>query len=121
MVRRVVLGSGVGVLGSRQRVPSASKSSLYRQPASSSGSPRLMDKVYRRGNEAEDEGDWSDLHDLTQSLAGKNRAHSSVEEYLYNHVNLPEVVNELALQAANLNQDRCTKNYYVYYDIDRKE
>ena len=39
-------GSGVGVLGSRQRVPSASKSSLYRQPASSSGSPRLMDKVY---------------------------------------------------------------------------
>lgn len=82
---------------------------------------RLMDKVYRRGNEAEDEGDWSDLHDLTQSLAGKNRAHSSVEEYLYNHVNLPEVVNELALQAAILNQDRCTKNYYVYYDIDRKE
>ena len=43
-----MLGSGVGVLGSRQRVPSASKSSLYRQPASSSGSPRLMDKADTR-------------------------------------------------------------------------
>ena len=79
---------------------------------------RLMDKVYRRGNKVENDDDWSDLHALTQSLAGKNRKYSSVEEYLYNHMNLPELVNELALQAAILNQDRCTKNYYVYYDTD---
>ncbi|UPQ97511.1 spore coat protein CotH [Chloropicon primus] len=82
---------------------------------------RLMDKVYRRGNRVEDEDDWSDLHALTQSLAGKNRKYSGVEEYLYNHANIPELVNELALQAAILNQDRCTKNYYVYYDTDMEE
>ena len=82
---------------------------------------RLMDKVYRRGNKVEDEEDWSTLHTLTQSLAGKNPQYSSVEEYLYNHMNLPELVNELALQAAILNQDRCTKNYYVYFDTDLEE
>ena len=48
-MRRVVRGSGVGVLGSRQRVPSASKSSLYRQPASSSGSPRHGQGGYQTG------------------------------------------------------------------------
>merc|ERR1712176_1434459 len=82
---------------------------------------RLMKKVYRRGNHVGDDDDWSDLHGLTKALAGKNKQYSSVEEYLYNHMNLPQLINELALQAAILNQDRCTKNYYVYYDIDSEE
>ena len=82
---------------------------------------RLLKKVYRRGNNVTNDGDWSDLHSLTQSLAGKNPSFSSVEQYLYTHMNLPELINELALQAAILNQDRCTKNYYVYYDTDQEE
>jgi hypothetical protein len=82
---------------------------------------RLMKKVYRRGNKVAEENDWSDLHSLTMALAGKDNKYSSVEEYLYNHMNLPQLINELALQAAILNQDRCTKNYYVYYDVDSEE
>jgi len=84
----------------------------------------LMNKVYRRGNKAgagaDEDSAWADLKSLTDSLAGNNPNYQSVEEYLYAHVNLPEVVNELALQAAILNQDRCTKNYYVYYDMDQE-
>ncbi len=61
---------------------------------------------YRRGNKVADEEDWSDLHELTQSLAGKNRRYAGVEEYLYNHMNLPELINELALQVSERANER---------------
>ena len=81
----------------------------------------LMRMVYRRGNRVDDDDDWSDLRGLTESLAGENGAYADVEHYLYHHMNLPELINELAVQAAILNQDRCTKNFYVYYDPSLEE
>lgn len=35
-------------------------------------------------------------------------------DYAFDYLDLPAVVNEMAVQTAMLTQDRCTKNYYVY-------
>ncbi|KAL4425867.1 hypothetical protein ABPG75_009883 [Micractinium tetrahymenae] len=37
-------------------------------------------------------------------------------KYLFDAVNLPQVINHMAAQTLVLNQDRCTKNFYIYLD-----
>ena len=41
--------------------------------------------------------------------------------YLYDHLNLPAVINEMAVNTLLGNMDRCTKNFYVYYNPDTDE
>lgn len=41
--------------------------------------------------------------------------------YLYDHVNLPAVINYMAVNTLLGNMDRCTKNFYVYYNPDTAE
>ena len=40
---------------------------------------------------------------------------------MFDFLNLPDVVNENAVQTLLLNQDRCTKNFLVYYNPNTKE
>jgi hypothetical protein len=38
--------------------------------------------------------------------------------YLYDHINLPEVVNMLAAKVVPSDHDCCHKNYYLYHDVE---
>lgn len=60
--------------------------------------------------------DWSDLAELIEALS-----EADVETFLFDRVSLPQVINEMAAQTAVLNQDRCTKNYFLLHDSRTKE
>lgn len=55
-----------------------------------------------------------DLSDLTKGLAGGTC--QSRSSYVYDNIDLPKVVNYMAAMTILLNQDRCTKNFYLYKD-----
>ena len=57
---------------------------------------------------------WLALWELTQGLAGGAELRRS--DYLFEYVNIPEIINYMAVSNLLLNQDRCTKNFYVYED-----
>ncbi|QDZ17642.1 spore coat protein CotH [Chloropicon primus] len=88
-----------------------------------------MQWAYRKGNLKdvkihEDRlGSYDDLKNFTLGLVGKGRTRDSWSRtnYLYQHVSIPEVINELAAQNLIINQDRLTKNFYVYYDPSTAE
>jgi len=88
-----------------------------------------MQWAYRKGNLKdvkinEDRlGDYTDLKNFTLGLVGKGRQRDtwSRTNYVFQHVNIPEVINEMAAQNLIINQDRLTKNYYVYYDPSTEE
>merc|ERR1719421_1260112 len=63
-------------------------------------------------------GSFDDLKAFTLGINGQGRQvpANSRERYLFEHVNLPQVVNEMAVQTLVLNQDRCTKNFIMYND-----
>jgi len=63
-------------------------------------------------------GSFDDLKAFTLGINGQGRQvpTNSRERYLFEHVNLPQVVNEMAAQTLVLNQDRCTKNFIMYND-----
>eukprot|EP01025_Chloroclados_australasicus_P040119 TRINITY_DN4178_c0_g2_i1.p1 TRINITY_DN4178_c0_g2~~TRINITY_DN4178_c0_g2_i1.p1 ORF type:complete len:1028 (-),score=127.01 TRINITY_DN4178_c0_g2_i1:2597-5680(-) len=67
---------------------------------------------YRKSNRR-DVDNWYLLGNLTKGIAGGGPGTRS--EYLFDNLNLPEIVNEMAVQTMMLNQDRCTKNFYMYY------
>ncbi|KAL0031002.1 hypothetical protein WJX79_008100 [Trebouxia sp. C0005] len=54
------------------------------------------------------------LSDFAVGVAGGGGI--SRADYIYDNVNLPEVIENMAVQTLLLNQDRCTKNYNMYYD-----
>lgn len=54
------------------------------------------------------------LQAFTTGLSGGGPVPRS--KYLFDAVDLPQVINYLAAQTLILNQDRCTKNFYVYLD-----
>ncbi len=49
--------------------------------------------------------------ELCQELSDSNRF-----DYMFDYINLPQVINEMACQAIVLNHDRLPKNYYIYQD-----
>ncbi|CAG9462414.1 unnamed protein product [Pedinophyceae sp. YPF-701] len=69
---------------------------------------------YRKGNRRDSAGDFAALKDLTLGLAGRGPGTRS--QYVFDHVDLFATVSEMAVQSMLLNQDRCTKNFYSYYN-----
>lgn len=55
-----------------------------------------------------------ELSDLAKGLAGA--ICQSRSSYVYDNIDLPKVVNYMAAMTILLNQDRCTKNFYLYKD-----
>ena len=88
-----------------------------------------MQWAYRKGNMKDVEvlsdqlGSYDDLKNFTLGLVGKGTTWDSWKRstYLFQHVNIPEAINEMAAQNLVLNQDRLTKNYYVYHDPETSE
>ena len=56
----------------------------------------------------------TELLALTKGLAGAQTA--TRDAFLFDGLNLPKVLNYMAAQTLILNQDRCTKNYFLYQD-----
>ena len=88
-----------------------------------------MQWAYRKGNLKEVKihenrlGSYDDLKNFTLGLVGKGKRRDSWgrRNYVFQHVSIPEVINEMAAQNLIINQDRLTKNYYVYYDPQLEE
>eukprot|EP01024_Parvocaulis_polyphysoides_P030474 TRINITY_DN27701_c1_g1_i3.p1 TRINITY_DN27701_c1_g1~~TRINITY_DN27701_c1_g1_i3.p1 ORF type:complete len:706 (+),score=98.23 TRINITY_DN27701_c1_g1_i3:148-2118(+) len=74
--------------------------------------------VWRIGNH-KNKPNFVHVYNFTQGLAGGGPGTRS--QYVIDHVNLPQVINEMAVQTMMLNQDRCTKNFYVFYDVETQE
>ena len=71
-------------------------------------------QFYYRAIILKDEEVFKDFSDFTLGLAGAYC--DSRSAYVYDHVNLPKTINYMAAMTLMLNQDRCTKNFYVYQD-----
>jgi hypothetical protein len=69
---------------------------------------------YYRPITIESDDAFIQLSDLTKGLAGG--ICQSRSAYIYDNINLPKVINYMAAMTLLLNQDRCTKNFYVYLD-----
>ncbi|GMH43574.1 hypothetical protein BSKO_11496 [Bryopsis sp. KO-2023] len=54
------------------------------------------------------------MFNLIQSLGGGGALSRS--DFIYEYLNLPEIINYMAVSSLLLNQDRCTKNFYTYMD-----
>jgi len=76
-------------------------------------------EIWRKTSKA-DADNWDDLWDLTQTL---DRVQNNPRDghLLFDTLNVPAVVNEMATQALVLNNDRCTKNYYMHFDRGTRE
>ncbi|MEW5320138.1 MAG: hypothetical protein WDW38_011235 [Sanguina aurantia] len=81
--------------------------------------PSQMKDYYGKSNRKNVTDDWTTLYTLLFALGGggpETRTHT-----LYDMVNLPQVINDMAIQTLLLNLDRCTKNFYLYLDPDTQE
>ncbi|GMH43301.1 hypothetical protein BSKO_11223 [Bryopsis sp. KO-2023] len=67
--------------------------------------------AYRKGNRKELD-EWNQLYQLNQGLAGGGPIPRS--KFIFDYLNLPEIINYMAVSNLLLNQDRCTKNFYLY-------
>eukprot|EP01025_Chloroclados_australasicus_P013026 TRINITY_DN1620_c0_g1_i5.p1 TRINITY_DN1620_c0_g1~~TRINITY_DN1620_c0_g1_i5.p1 ORF type:complete len:1023 (+),score=138.19 TRINITY_DN1620_c0_g1_i5:371-3439(+) len=74
--------------------------------------------IWRLGNH-KNQQNYVHIYNFTQGLAGGGPGTRS--QYVIDHVNLPQIVNEMAIQTMLLNMDRCTKNFYVYFDVINQE
>ncbi len=54
--------------------------------------------------------------DLTELIAGARRTGTARTRYLFDHIDIPEVVNYLAAMIITGGNDCCHKNYYIYRD-----
>jgi hypothetical protein len=57
--------------------------------------------------------EWALLAELVQGLAGGGSVPRS--QFVVEHLHLPSIINEMAVQALVNNIDRCTKNHYLYF------
>lgn len=70
--------------------------------------------TYRKGNRQEVVKDWDYLLELIQSLGGGGELARS--KFIFDRLDLPQIINYLAINSVVLNQDRCAKNFYSYMD-----
>ena len=83
----------------------------YRREWMNDGCP----EIYRKASKPRDK--WDDLWQLTNDVIERVRRNPEGEAYLlFDHLNLPSLVNEMAAQTLMLGADRCTKNYYMHRD-----
>lgn len=65
-----------------------------------------------KANRKDDPEDWKLLQGLAQGLAGGGPLPRS--QFVFEYLDLPRVINEMASQTVLNNMDRCTKNFYMY-------
>ena len=80
------------------------------EPGADIGTTDGMEKVNREFEES-----WDDLIALINGVAVSN---PNRQNFLFDNVNLPEVMNSLAIYTITKHYDSATHNYYVYRDSD---
>lgn len=80
------------------------------EPGADIGTFAGMEKVNREFEES-----WDDLQALINGVAVSN---PNRQNYLFDNVNLPEVMNTLAMYVITKHYDSATHNYYVYRDSE---
>lgn len=68
----------------------------------------------KNGKDADAAANYELLHNFTTGLGGGGPVPRC--PYIFDYVDLPEVVNEMAVQTVLFNQDRLTKNFDTYYN-----
>ncbi|KXZ50273.1 hypothetical protein GPECTOR_17g912 [Gonium pectorale] len=63
--------------------------------------------------------DWQLLANLSRGLAGGGPVPRS--KFVFDALNLPQIINNLAAQAVVNNMDRCTKNFFMYMHPGSRE
>lgn len=71
----------------------------------------------------QDVNEWDDMRQLLLGLSGGGAPFGigTRSQFLFDFLNLPAIVNEMAAQTLLLNQDRCTKNWFMLLDSTRGE
>eukprot|EP00963_Diacronema_lutheri_P013804 scaffold2732_cov346-Pavlova_lutheri.AAC.1 len=77
--------------------------------------PHHLRFAFKKENN-EEEDDWTDVYELTDALSGPD-----TNTFLYDRLNIPAILNEMAAQTLILNHDRCSKNYFLYHDFKTQE
>jgi len=72
-------------------------------------------EIYRKASKR-DRDNWDDLWELTQTIERARADVNGAAHLLYDTLNLPALINEMAAQTLILGADRCTKNYYMHKD-----
>ncbi|MHC4090724.1 MAG: CotH kinase family protein [Planctomycetota bacterium] len=75
--------------------------------------PSLPNYYEKKNRRSEDYSDLFDLLDSLDSLAGQAR-----RDYLYDNVDIPEMLNYLAVNCIIHNNDHLAKNYFLYRDTE---
>ena len=70
-------------------------------------------EIYRKASKGDN---WDDLWELTQNIERVRENVDGSAYLLYDTLNLPALINEMAAQTLILGADRCTKNYYMHKD-----
>ncbi|MFI4860436.1 MAG: CotH kinase family protein, partial [Phycisphaerales bacterium JB063] len=65
-----------------------------------------------------DDGNFDALIDLTNGI---NESNPDRFDYLFDRINLPALINEMAAHATIIHHDRLPKNYYMYLDPETQE
>ncbi|MCE9615436.1 MAG: lamin tail domain-containing protein [Lentisphaerae bacterium] len=76
--------------------------------------PEVYGLYNKESRSWEDQGDLNVLRTNLAAAAGSD----SLKRYLFDNVNLPQVLNQMAVAVVIGHGDRCEKNYYVYRDSD---
>ncbi|GLC41440.1 hypothetical protein PLESTM_001196100 [Pleodorina starrii] len=78
-----------------------------------------MPAYWEKENRQREDNDWSLLANFSKGLAGGGPVPRS--KYIFDYVNLPQVINNMAAQTIINNMDRCTKNFFMYLNPDTDE
>ncbi|KIZ02309.1 hypothetical protein MNEG_5654 [Monoraphidium neglectum] len=73
-----------------------------------------MPNYWGKANRKNNPEDWQLLANLAKGLAGGGLVPRS--RFIFDALDLPSVINEMALETLLGNMDRCTKNYYLWYN-----
>jgi len=92
-------------------------SPMYKALQDGTLAPHPTVELYRKVNQKNDP--WDDFKSFTNGLSGLGATDRFT--YIYDHVDLAQIVNEMAAQTIVQNHDRLIKNYYMYLDPTTQE
>ncbi len=76
--------------------------------------PQVFGLYNKESRKTEDQSDLNVLRTNLAVAAGSD----PLKRYMFDNLNLPEIINQMAVSVVIGHGDRCEKNYYVYRDSD---
>lgn len=79
---------------------------------------KMYDGLYSVTKAEKKNRKWEDKSDLQGLIDGLNKTGEDLRNFLYDNINIPEMVNFYVSLTITSNMDCCHKNYYVYRDVN---